>query len=169
MRGLLDSDDFQFRFDAGVTVPSSSLTVEQIDDITHSLMMHYLVFSCKAELDQLKQGLAELEVLKLLHNHPALFKPLFVACGKPKLTADSVAATFNVCWSPKGSNQRENEESVILGWMEYLQSIEGMLGMFVYLKNETIMHMHVHVIITCMHVNVCTHNVSVCVCVCVYS
>ena len=126
MRTLIDSDDFLFRFDAGVTVPSSSLAIEQRDDIIRSLVMHYLVFSCKAELDQLKQGLSELEILKLLHTYPALFKPLFVVCGKPKLTADLLAATFQVCWSPKGSNQRENEEAVIYGWMEYLQGIESM-------------------------------------------
>ena len=125
MRELLDSEDFQFRFDAGVTVPSTSLEIEQRDDIIRSLVMHYLVFSCKAELDQLKQGLSELKILQLLHTYPTLFKPLFVAYGKPKLTANSLAAIFNVCWSPKGSNQREDEEAVIYGWMEYLQGIES--------------------------------------------
>ena len=126
MRKVLDSEEFQFRFDAGLAVPSSSLEIGQISDIVHSLVMHYLVFSCKAELDQLKQGLAELGVLQVMHTHPALFKPLFLAEGRPKLTADSIADTFHVYWSPQGSNQREDEEAVILGWMEYLHGLKGM-------------------------------------------
>ena len=65
MREFFDSEDFQLRFDAGVTVPSTSLAIEQRDDIICSLVMHYLVF-CKAELDQLKQGLSELKILQLL-------------------------------------------------------------------------------------------------------
>ena len=61
IRKLLDSEEFQFRFDAGVTMPSISVGIEQ-DEIVRSLIMHYLVFTCKAELDQLKQGLSELSV-----------------------------------------------------------------------------------------------------------
>lgn len=122
---LLDSEEFQFRFDAGVTVPSASIGIEQKDEIVHSLVMHYLVYTCKAELDQLTQGLSELGVLRLLHSYPTLFRPLFTASHKPKLTADQVSMTFSVQWSPRGSNQREAEEAVIFGWMEYLDGVKG--------------------------------------------
>ena len=40
MREMLDSEEFQFRFDAGVAVPSSSVEIEQINDIIHSLVMN---------------------------------------------------------------------------------------------------------------------------------
>ena len=41
---LLDSEEFQFRFDAGVMMPSISIVIKQKDEIVRSLMMHYLVF-----------------------------------------------------------------------------------------------------------------------------
>ena len=105
-------------------MPSISIVIEQKDEIVRSLIMHYLVFTCKAELDQLKQGLSELGVLHLLHSYPALLRPLFAASHKPKLTADQVANTFVIQWSPRGSNQREIEEAVIFGWMEYLDGVK---------------------------------------------
>ena len=119
--------------------------------------MHYLVFSCKTELDQLKQGLAKLlEILNLVQNHPVLFKPLFVAHGKPKLSADSLTAIFHMCWSPKGSNQWENEEAVILEWTEYLQGTEGKLGVWMYWKICMIMYNTVQNmwIMMCVYVHV---------------
>lgn len=64
-------------------------------------------------------------VLDLLHSYPTLFRPLFAASDKPKLTADRVSSTFIVQWSPRGCNQREAEEAVIFGWMEYLDGVKG--------------------------------------------
>ena len=65
----------------------------------------------------------------LLYNqsYPALFRPLFVASGKPKLTTDIVAATFQVQWSPQDSSQREAEEAVVFEWIEYFQDVMGNL------------------------------------------
>ena len=34
---------------------------------------------------------------------------------------------FTVSWSPHGSNQRELEEAVILGWTEYVNGIGGII------------------------------------------
>lgn len=78
-----------------------------------------------AELEQLKQGLKELGVLSLLHSHQKLLKPLFLANGKPQLTASSILNMFKVIWSPIGSNQREKEEAVILGWTDYVHGLKG--------------------------------------------
>ena len=78
-----------------------------------------------AELEQLKQGLKELGVLNLLCSHPKLLKPLFLASGKPQLTSSTIINMFKVVWSPIGSNQREKEEAVILGWTEYLHGLKG--------------------------------------------
>ena len=126
MKRLLDSKEFEFRFDAGLSFPSNSVKIENVDDIVRSLAMHFLVYSCKAELDQLKAGVSELGILSLIHSYPKLFKPLFTVTGKPQLTPDYVAAAFKVCWSPEGSNQRKDEEDVIFGWREYLQGLKGL-------------------------------------------
>ena len=106
-------------------MPSCSVLFRQRDVIVQDLVMHYLVHSCKTELDQLKQGCSELGVLSLLRTHPTLLRPLLILEGKPKLTARFVAAKFAVKWSLPGSNLREKEEAVVMGWREYLDGVEG--------------------------------------------
>lgn len=121
----MDLDEYQFRYDAGVCIPSHSAQLDQKDIIVQSLIKHYLVHVCKSELDELKSGCSELGMLALFHTHPTLFRPLLTISGKPKLTAKLVVATFEVKWSLQGSNAREQEEAVILGWKEYLRGIES--------------------------------------------
>jgi len=75
----------------------------------------------------LKAGLALLGVHNLMMENRCLFKPLLVASGKPAFSSKSLLEMFSICWSPRGSNQREEEESVIYGWTEYVYSVEGML------------------------------------------
>ena len=135
LKTALDSTEYQFRFDAGVCVPAQSVTFEQKSVIVQSLIKHYLVHVCKSELEQFKQGCSELGVLDLFCSYPVLFRPLLIAGGKPKLTAKEIASMFQVQWSPQGSNQRETEEAVILGWLEYLDGVEGR-------SNNTAMILH---------------------------
>lgn len=125
LREVLDSDSCQFRFDAGVCMPSRSVLFQQRDVIVQDLVMHYLVHSCKSELDQLKQGCSELGVLSLLRTHPNLFRPLLMVAGKPRLTARNVAKMFKARCSPLGSNHREKEDAVVMAWKEYLDGVEG--------------------------------------------
>ena len=87
--------------------------------------MHYLIYKSKAELDQLKEGLEYLGVYNLICRNRSVMKPLFLQSGKPKVTAASILATFEIKWSPQGSNQREKEEAVIFGWTEYVYDTEG--------------------------------------------
>lgn len=125
LKTALDSPEYQFRFDAGVCVPAKSVTLEQKSVIVQSLIMHFLMHICKSELEQFKQGCSELGVLDLFCSYPVLFKPLLTSIGKPKLTAKDISSMFKVQWSPQGSNQREAEEAVIFGWLEYLDGVEG--------------------------------------------
>lgn len=64
-------------------------------------------------------------MLGLFHRYPSLFRPLLTSAGKLKLNAKQVAAAFEVKWSPVGSNAREEEEAVVMGWREYLFGVEG--------------------------------------------
>ena len=126
-RALLDSDDFTFPFDAGVCMPSSSVTLKNKREVAKSIAMHFAVFAIKAELDQLKKGLQCLRLLEVMHTYPTLLKPLFLNSGEPSITADYILQLFHVQWSPQGSNQRELEEAVILGWHEYIHDTEGII------------------------------------------
>ena len=104
LRQLLGSED-NFRYDAGVCMPSTAVSLKQKEDITLALAKHYLLYSTMAELKQLKQGLKELGILNLLHAHSKVLKPSFLASGKPQLSPSTVINTFKVIWSPVGSNQ----------------------------------------------------------------
>ena len=75
LQALLDSDEYQFRFDIGVNVPSASVALKDKERIALSIAMHYLVYSCKAELDQMKDGLLHLHVLGLVERYPVLMHP----------------------------------------------------------------------------------------------
>ena len=55
-------------------------------------------------------------------NHNGIEKCL--ADGKPNLSCEGLIQLFKVLWSPVGSNQREIEESVILGWTEYINGLK---------------------------------------------
>ena len=123
----MDSPDCAYRFDAGVCMPSSCVDVSQKNEIVQSRIKHYFYHVAKAELDQLKSGLDLLGVHSLMLVNRKLFKPLLVASGKTALSCDSLLKLFTVSWSPHGSNQRELEEAVILGWTEYVNGIGGII------------------------------------------
>lgn len=59
MRQLLDSEDFDFRFDVGLGLgqPTSLLMFTDRERLVQSFAMHYSVLHVKAELDQLLEGL----------------------------------------------------------------------------------------------------------------
>ncbi|XP_011406870.1 PREDICTED: uncharacterized protein LOC105314410 [Amphimedon queenslandica] len=125
MQELLDSDNFSFRFDVGVNVPSCSLNFEDKDQIVLAFIKSHLIYSCKGELDQLKEGLECLGVLKLLQDYPKLMRPLLMSSGKKQLNATELLNLFTIVWSPVGSNARESEESVIYAWTNYVHDCAG--------------------------------------------
>ena len=106
-----------------MATPTSFISIEDKKEVAMSLAMHFLVYKTKAGLDQLKEGLGNLGI----HQSHNQLKPLFLATGKPKVSASAVLSMFKVQWSPQGSNQKESEEAVILGWNEYVHDLEGML------------------------------------------
>ena len=124
-RQLLNSDQLSFRFDGGVSIPSTSVSIEDKEKIAIALAKNFVIYSCKAELDQLKDGLSHLGVLNIFQDHPKLMKPLLLSSGKRSLNSSQVLDLFKTVWSPEGSNQREREESVIFGWTHYVHSCGG--------------------------------------------
>ena len=135
----MDTPELSFRFDAGVCMPSSTVNINKKSDIIQALLTHYFVHVIRSELEQLKNGLSMLGVLDLLHSHPSLLKPLFLAGGKPHMTCDHIIKLFCVCWCPSGSNRREVEESVILGWTEYIHKSQSFLvGLNTFMESKVI-------------------------------
>ena len=90
------------------------------------ICLHFLIYSAKAELDQLKEGLGTLNLLSTMQSHPLKFLPLLTAANQLELTADAVISLFIVeTWSPEGSNDREAEEAVIFNWENYIRETAG--------------------------------------------
>ena len=87
-------------------MPAMSVTIENRNRIALSLATHYLIYTCKAELDGLKDGLAHLGVLDLLRQNWSVLRTS-ASCEQPLL------GLFTINWSPRGSNRREDEEAVI--------------------------------------------------------
>lgn len=63
MRELLNGDLFDLRCTCGITVPSCSLKFKDLAEIIRSFCLHFTIYSAKSELDQMKDGLATLDVL----------------------------------------------------------------------------------------------------------
>ena len=107
-----------------------------------SLAIHYLIYISKAELDQLKEDLDYLGVRSVMCCNHLIMKPLLLESGKPKLTATTLLATFEVKWSLQGSNQREKEEAVIFGWTEYVHDTEGLYSYTKWFCSNCIMYLY---------------------------
>lgn len=85
LRRLLDSTDF----DCGCPTASSSIAVDDRLHIAKSLAIHFVVYSHKAELDDIIRGFRILNFESLVNTHGELIKPLFVSTDRPTLTASS--------------------------------------------------------------------------------
>ena len=78
MRALLDSDEFDFRYDIGIAQLSQNLHLRDCMRIVKSCAAHFTIHSVKAELDQICEGLSCMGVLQLMRDKPALLRPLFL-------------------------------------------------------------------------------------------
>jgi len=121
---LLDSEEYNFRYECGVCQPSQMMKLSQRDDIVNALAMH-TIYSIKAELDQIVCGLDFYGLSELAKNNPEAFRPLLVYYKPLKLSADAIYDMFPATFSPSGSNTREAEEAAQMHWINYTQAIEG--------------------------------------------
>lgn len=88
--------------------------------------MHYMVYSQKAELDQIREGFKILKFDDFVGSNPHLLRPLFLLSGRPKVTAQVLLELFHTNWSLLGSNRRCREEEIIMNWNYYVAELEGM-------------------------------------------
>ncbi len=56
-RRLLDSNEYDFRYDCGISEPSFRLKLSDRKRIIDAAATHYCILRVKAELDQLVEGL----------------------------------------------------------------------------------------------------------------
>ena len=84
LQDLLNSEQFSFRFDCGVCQPASSININDKQHLVSSIALHYCIYACKAELDEIRRGLVSLGFVGLMTQYPCLMS-LFKASSQ-KLT-----------------------------------------------------------------------------------
>ena len=128
----MDDELFDLRCMCGVTVPSTRLKFSDLSELIQNMCLHFVIYTAKSELDQLRDGLTTLGLLHIMESNYMQFLPSFLACHQEELTADKLIGLFKIdVWSPKGSNDREDEEAVIVNWENYVRTTKGKFSIFV--------------------------------------
>lgn len=66
----MDSEEFSFRFDVGVSDPSMRLKFTDREPIIQSLATYFILVRAKASIDQIADGLSALGVLEMMKANP---------------------------------------------------------------------------------------------------
>ena len=123
---MLDSEEFEFRFDCSICQPASSLTLSDKEVIISSTTLHHVIFSCKGELDELKKGLTTLNFLDLLKHNDCIRSLL--EGRQTCLTARILQDIFVPLFSPRGSNARAREEANMF-FFDLVYEVEGRINL----------------------------------------
>ena len=127
LRALLDSQEFDFRFQCGVSEPAASLTLEDKERLVDAFCLHYCVFSTVAELEQLKQGLMVQKFSTLMERHPDVVREAFRP-AKQAITSSLIEQLYTSNHSnlaPRGSEKWCKQQGILNAWACYLRRIEG--------------------------------------------
>lgn len=61
--------------EAGFSKPITRLALADKDEVIHLLALYHAILKCKAELDDLPNGLGALWVSSMITSHPELLQP----------------------------------------------------------------------------------------------
>ncbi len=126
-RDLVESDDYDFRYDIGLSTRTSSFSLSDRDQIVNSLAIHFTIVVVKAQLDQVIEGLHALGVYDLIKANPNTMFKLLHTIPLP-LTATAMMELFEQPYfSEQGSMKRDREEQVMMYWVQLLHQIEGIM------------------------------------------
>ena len=115
-------DDYDFHFACSYTKPVANLTTANIDEIVLCLGLHLIIYSIKAELDQICEGL-KLGGLIWTDDEANRLASLFIHTSL-SLTTRAVCLLFSPILSEPGFNRREVEEEILLHWSYFLSDVE---------------------------------------------
>ena len=118
------SEEYEFRFACGVSKATCRIPLTDKEQVVNALCLHYTVFASLAELEQLRRGLGILSFHAIMDSHPHLLRKVF-APPQTVITSTYIQDLFVPDFSPTSSNQRREEETIIMMWIRYLQHIES--------------------------------------------
>lgn len=65
----MDGDMLDLRYTCGVTVPSQRLKFKDLPELVRHLCLHFVIYSSKSELDQIRDGLKTLNLLDVMQSN----------------------------------------------------------------------------------------------------
>ena len=65
--------------ECGFCKPFASLSLSDREEMLHAMALHFIILRPKAELDQLREGLASVGVAEYMELYAEILKPLFVS------------------------------------------------------------------------------------------
>ncbi|XP_053284289.1 G2/M phase-specific E3 ubiquitin-protein ligase-like [Pleuronectes platessa] len=99
-------------------------TLEDQKKVVEDYIQLYFIYRNHHSIQRFKEGLATLDFVNALEQHPSLFFS-FMCYTETKLTADAVDNIFQVEFSPPGSTRCQEEARVLGYWRDYLLYVEG--------------------------------------------
>lgn len=136
-------DNFDNLISSGYCRATTTISLDDQEEILKSLSLHYTFLVRKAEIDQYVDGLNSLGLLKLIREKNVLFRKFF--CIPPKsvyVTAGIVFLCYKIAslnwyiteyirsmlsdikFSEEGSSSREKEQATYMLFLRYLQTCE---------------------------------------------
>ena len=115
---ILGSEEFDFRFEVGIC----EVRLEDRPRIVQLIANYFTVVRVKAQIDQIVDGFKCVGVDELIKSNPQSFRNLFITQPEP-VTAELLLKLFTTNFSLEGSNSREDEELVMLYWVNFLEVI----------------------------------------------
>ena len=83
---IICKDTSDMLVDCGFTKPPFFIGLVGTPALVKAISLHHIILKCKAELNQLKDGLGTLGVADAMKLHPSLFEPLSIASEQTELT-----------------------------------------------------------------------------------
>jgi len=133
LRRTVSQEEFEFLIDCGYSKPLHGCVLDDKKEMVECVILHFTQYRIRAELDQLKEGLAKVGVLPAIERRPHLWKPLLCAAQSLKITPDYIRRLFEPSFSAMGSNTRRTEEDLIYCWEEYLKEMGETLSRCIWL------------------------------------
>ena len=118
LKRTVSGDDFDFLIDCGYSKPLRDCVLDDKKEMLECVILHFTHYRIRAELDQLKEGLAMVGVLPAIQSRPNLWKPLLCHTESLKVIPDYIRQLFEPVVSAMGSNARRTEEDVSYHWEE---------------------------------------------------
>ncbi|XDV26397.1 hypothetical protein PO909_030127 [Leuciscus waleckii] len=98
-------------------------SLQERDLLVQSALGFYTDGRTRAALAQFEDGLQTLGLLEEIKSRPHVFEDLFINFEKPQQAKD-LSSLFEVCFSPVGSNRRQQENQTICFWRDWLIDVE---------------------------------------------